>query len=144
MLFHYTVYPAIYSKEFISVFPDHFFWVIYSRFDLSIVCFCIPLSQMQKRQLEPNFILSYFAELYWPKGMVIQKSFSQILQKKKKKKKREKLFVRLMRQIKQCNYCVFHNSAEFIFKRQRPNCVLASINQTSDANHTWRNQLTPD
>ena len=38
-------------------------------------------------------------------------------------------------------YRVFHNSAEFILKRQRPNCVLASINQTSDANATNQHLL---
>ena len=34
-------------------------------------------------------------------------------------------------------YCDFHNSAESHFKHQRPNCVLASINQTKsvDARH---------
>lgn len=30
-------------------------------------------------------------------------------------------------------YWDFHNSAELIFKRQQPNCVSASIKQTSDA-----------
>ena len=42
-------------------------------------------------------------------------------------------------------YCIFHNnSVEFILECQRPNCVLASINQTSDAKHRWRNQLMRD